>query len=88
MSSSERRATWYLMLLMFVGMILETLGVGFVIPVMITLTQDDITIKYPFVKPILDMLGNPTKESLVILTMLALLFIYMIVNIWSLLLKF
>ncbi|MDB4794824.1 ABC transporter ATP-binding protein/permease [bacterium] len=78
MSPSERKASWYLMFMMIVGMVLETVGVSLIIPLMLILTEDDIAIKYPLVKPILDMLNNPTKESLVIFAMLGFLLIYFI----------
>lgn len=47
-----------LLVLMFLGMTLETLGVGLVIPATAVLTQSDLASNYPA-------LGNPDKQLLV-----------------------
>ena len=57
-------------------MMLETLGVGLVIPAMAVMTQGDVATRYPKFAPVLHSLGNPTGEQLVIAGMLTLVAIY------------
>ncbi|MBL1293406.1 MAG: ABC transporter ATP-binding protein [Thiotrichales bacterium] len=75
LTSDERRSAVILLGLMFVGMLLETLGVGLVIPALVLLTQADVAHDY---QPILQMLGNPSQQTLVIGGMLVLVVVYLI----------
>ena len=75
---AERRSAVVLLGLMFIGMVLETLGVGLVIPALALLTQRDIASHYPALQPALQALGNPTQQRLVVVGMLVLLGIYLI----------
>lgn len=68
--------------LMFIGMGLETLGVGLVIPAIALLTQSDYISEYPALLTILDALGNPSREALVIGGMLGLVGVYLIKNVF------
>lgn len=61
---------------MLLGTVLETLSVGFVIPAMMLLTQEDLTERYPRSQPILSFLGNPSQAHLIWAGMLALVGIY------------
>ena len=51
------------LLLTIMGMFLEMLGIGLVIPAVMLMTQDDLGAKYPVVQPYLEALGNPTKKE-------------------------
>lgn len=62
--------------LMFVGMVLETLGVGLVIPALSLLTKPDIINHWPFLASFLSRMGNPTHEKAVIVGMLLLVGAY------------
>ncbi len=53
-------------------MVMEMLGVGLIIPVLVLMTENDLASKYPIMVPWLNMLGNPSYERLVIGGMLAL----------------
>lgn len=64
--------------LMVVGMILETFGIGLVIPAIGLMTQVDLATKYPFMAPWLDALGSPTHEQLVIAGMLVMVSVYLV----------
>jgi ABC-type multidrug transport system fused ATPase/permease subunit len=64
--------------LMVIGMLLETLGIGLVIPALALMTQSDLTIKYPSLAPWLTKLGNPSHERLVITGMMILVGVYAI----------
>jgi len=78
LTSEERRSAMVLLGLMFIGMLLETLGVGLVIPVLVLLTQADVARDYPVLQSILQALGNPSQQVLVIGGMLFLVGVYLI----------
>jgi ABC-type multidrug transport system fused ATPase/permease subunit len=72
----QQRSAVALLLLMIVGMVLETLGVGLIIPALALMTHVDLARRYPAAAPLLRMLGNPDREHLVIWGMLALVAVY------------
>jgi ABC-type multidrug transport system fused ATPase/permease subunit len=74
----ERRRAAVLLGLMFVGMMLETLGIGLIIPAISLLVQGDVASNYPQLKPVLASLGNPTRTQLVTGGMLTLVAVYLI----------
>lgn len=78
LTSAERRGAVVLLGLMFIGMMLETLGVGLVIPMIALLTQSDFAHNYPALQPALQALGNPSQQTLVIGGMLVLVGVYLI----------
>jgi ABC-type multidrug transport system fused ATPase/permease subunit len=78
LTSAERRRAVVLLGLMFIGMVLETLGVGLVIPALALLTQRDIVSNYPVLQPALQALGNPSRQSLVVGGILVLVGVYLI----------
>lgn len=68
----QRREGIVLFGLMLIGMVLETLGIGLVIPALAFLTHGDAAARYPVLTPWLTRLGNPTHAQLVVVGMLAL----------------
>lgn len=66
----QRRAAAVLLVLMLIGMVLETLGIGLVIPALGLMTQGDLATKYPAFAPVLRTLGNPSRERLIVIAML------------------
>ena len=74
----ERKSTVILLILMFIGMGLEILSVGLVIPVLALLTQADYATKFPAIRPILQTLRDPSQKFLIIGSMLALVAVYTI----------
>jgi ABC-type multidrug transport system fused ATPase/permease subunit len=74
----ERRKALLLLVLMSLGMALETLGIGLVIPAIAVLTQSDPASKYPALQPVLNALGNPDKQALVVGGMLLLAGVYFV----------
>ncbi|TAL66423.1 MAG: ABC transporter ATP-binding protein [Legionella sp.] len=77
LTSQQRKAAVTLLGLMLISMVVETFGIGLVIPAMILITQNDIADKYPFLEPWLVMLGNPTHESILIIGLLILVSVYL-----------
>jgi len=80
LSASERSSVIVLFLFMLVGMVLETLSVGFIVPVIIVISESDIAGKYPILSPILRLLGNPGQSELVVISMVALVAVYILKN--------
>jgi ABC-type multidrug transport system fused ATPase/permease subunit len=76
MTASQRREGIVLLILMFVGMALETLGVGLVVPALALMTHGDMATRYPPFARWLAMLGNPSRERLVVGGMITLVTVY------------
>ena len=75
---AERRSAVMLLGLMFIGMVLETLGAGLVVPALALLTQQDLARHYPALQPVLQALDYPSQQNLVIGGMLVLVGVYLI----------
>jgi ABC-type multidrug transport system fused ATPase/permease subunit len=78
LTRSERRGAIGLLGLMVIGMLLETLGLGLIIPAISLLVEGDLAGNYPQLRPILRSLGNPTQAQLVTGGMLTLVAVYLI----------
>lgn len=78
LTPSEQKRGGALMIFMAIGMVMEAVGVGAVIPAVVLLTGENPVEKYPALRPLLTLLGNPTQGKLVITGMLALVFVYLI----------
>ena len=78
LSAHEHRTAIVQLGLMLIGMVLETVGIGLVIPALALMTQSDLTVKYPLLAPWLKMLGHPSQERLIIVGMLILVGVYAI----------
>jgi ABC-type multidrug transport system fused ATPase/permease subunit len=74
----EKRKAWFLLLLMFAGMLLETMSIGLVVPLIGLMMQDDIAIKYPVISPVLAYFNNPSQTELIVAAMAFLIIIYLI----------
>jgi ABC-type multidrug transport system fused ATPase/permease subunit len=72
MTLAERRRAAALLCFMFVGMVLETLGIGLIVPAVALMTRDDIFVRSPVLGRIAAWAGSPSRESLVVGGMLAL----------------
>ena len=78
LTPAERRTGALLLALMIVGMGLEMLGVGVVLPAIVLMVESDVSAKYPMARPWLARLGNPTQVQLVAGGMIVLVIIYLI----------
>ena len=76
LNAMQRKSAAVLLTLMLIGMILETLGVGLVVPALSLMMEPNLVEKYPFIAPYLDSLGNPDQTQLVIGSMLMLVIVY------------
>ena len=52
LNPQQRHSAAILFGLTMIGMLLETLGVGLVVPALVLMTQSDLVAQYPFVKPL------------------------------------
>ncbi len=73
---SHHPAAIAMLCFMFVGMLMEMLGIGLIIPVLVIMAENDLASKYPITVPWLNMLGNPSHEALVIGGMVAFVGVY------------
>lgn len=78
LTPAESRSALMLLLLMLVGMFLETLGIGLVIPAIALLTQGNLAEHYPSITPILAALDNPGQAALIAYGMLTLVAVYLV----------
>ena len=80
LTGDEKKQAFSLFGLMFVGMLLEMLGVSFIVPAITLFTQDNILDGNIYFSKIFLMLGNPNKELLITYLMFAIVAIYFIKN--------
>ncbi len=78
LDSKERVKALWLLLLIIIGMFMEMLGIGLVVPALVLLIESDIASTYPQVLPILELIGNPPKELLISYALIALISLYVI----------
>lgn len=78
LTPAERRNAVVLLVLMCIGMVLETLGVGLVIPAIAVLTKSDLAHNYSALQPVLHKLDDLNQQTLVIGSMLVLVSVYLI----------
>tara|TARA_B100001250_G_scaffold149451_1_gene128008 strand:+ start:3732 stop:5450 length:1719 start_codon:yes stop_codon:yes gene_type:complete len=74
----------FLVILLFIGLIFETAGLGILIPYFSILLDNNTLNEYPLLSPIFDMLGNPSQTELVIYGIIFILFFYLIKSIFQL----
>ncbi|PIP92415.1 MAG: ATPase [Bdellovibrio sp. CG11_big_fil_rev_8_21_14_0_20_39_38] len=84
----QRRRAFWLLFLMVIGMIIETLGIGAVLPVMYLLSQPVLPENIPFLNSLMNILGNPSREVLVIWAMLSLGALFFVKGLFLSLLSF
>ena len=82
LTSEQRKSFSILLGLMLIGVMLETLSIGMVIPAIAVLVQDDIALRYPVIAPVLAWLGNPSPQKLMMTAMLLLVVVYFIKNLY------
>jgi len=83
-TNSDRIAFIRIVVMVIIGMFLETISLGIVVPIIGILTQDDYQQKYPF---IVDIFGNLSREELISAVMVAMVLIYVVRSLflfWSL----
>ena len=79
LTSVERRKLISIWFLILVGMVIETLSLGLILPLIGLLTNSDYQSKYP---KVFDFLGNPSDKTLLVAGSLVLVAIYAVKNIF------
>jgi ABC-type multidrug transport system fused ATPase/permease subunit len=80
MTPSERRGALGLLGLMIVGMLLETLGIGLVVPALALLTEPEYSRRFPALQGMLAYFGNPSRSQLILGAMVALAVVFLVKN--------
>lgn len=78
LTHDQHRNAVVLLCMMLIGMVLEVLGIGLIIPALALMTQGNLTAKYPLLEPWLNNFGNPSREQVVIIGVLILVGVYAI----------
>lgn len=76
LSPPQKRSAFILLFLMVIGMVLETIGVGLVIPVLAVISSDNPLSQYPQLQPLIGGFGNLPSGQLITLIMSAMVGIY------------
>ena len=87
-SPSQRRRSLYLMWLMLIGMILETAGIGVIMPALSLMTENNDIAAMPELKPILSYLNNPQEGELLAIFMVFLIVFFIIKTVFLIYLSF
>jgi ABC-type multidrug transport system fused ATPase/permease subunit len=76
LNRDQKKAGFIQFLLMIIGMVFETLGIGLLIPVLSLMSKQNLGEEYPSLKPFLNSIGNPTQQQLIIGVMILLVVVY------------
>jgi ABC-type multidrug transport system fused ATPase/permease subunit len=77
---NERRKLFFVWILVLIGMMLELLSLGLIIPFMGLLTQDDYAEKFP---SLYERLGEPTQQEILVTGVLFILAVYLVKAIFT-----
>lgn len=80
--ATKKRKGIHLWFMMIIGMLLEMLGVGLIVPLIAILTQDNLLASYPFLGEMAKSLNNPSQEYLILGAMLIFITVYTIKNVY------
>ena len=75
LAAGERRKLFFVWVLVLIGMILELLSLGLIIPFMGLLTQDDYATKFP---SLYSQLGQPSQQEILVVGVLFILLVYLV----------
>jgi ATP-binding cassette, subfamily B, bacterial PglK len=78
LTADERRGARALLGLIFVGTVVETLGIGLIIPAIVLLTQRDVANHYPALRRAIEVVGNPGQRGFVVAGMSLLVAVYVV----------
>ncbi len=78
LNDKQRRGALFVFVLTFIGMLLEVLGIGLIIPALALMTDTTFISKHPEFNSFFEFFGNPTHEQLIIGGMVSLVGVYFI----------
>ena len=79
---NQKKEHLFLFSLILITMLLEVFSVGLIVPVIMTILNQDVTTYFPFLQPIIDYFGEGSNKKLIIFTSLALITSYFLKNIY------
>lgn len=82
LTPAERKASIAMLVLMLIGMVLETMGIGLVIPVVTLMIEGDALTKFPLLASWAEALHVISQGALIILAMIALVIVYFAKNLY------
>lgn len=82
LTNTNRKQALILVMLMFVGMLLETLGVGLIIPIITVMLQDGLEVKNSLITYLNGWVGHLTQIQLVYISISILIFVYLVKNLF------
>jgi ATP-binding cassette, subfamily B, bacterial PglK len=83
-TNQERREASVLFVLMLLGMFLECLGIGIILPILSLLLDESLVEKYPAFVKVVDFIGNPSHTVLIVTLFSTLLVLFLIKNLFLL----
>ena len=84
LSKKNKSKFLILILLMFIASILEMLGISLIIPIMLSLSDQNIFDKYPFLENINILLNYPTNDQMIVISITIFGFLYLFKNLYLL----
>lgn len=83
LSKKEKNTSCLIFGLMLIGMSLEMLSIGLIIPIISLLSQQELVENnYPFLKVIIEQFGSPEYEQIIIGAMIILALVYLVKNLF------
>lgn len=80
LTPAELKTAWVMLVLMILGMILETLSIGLVIPSLSLLMQDDFFSRHPTITIWMSSVAPLTQPQLIMVAMISLTILYIVKN--------
>ncbi len=80
--AKQKKTFISLLALMLIATVLETFGIGLIIPIIMAIFESDFFLKYEFLKKIYFFLGQPSQEQIIIYTCSLLIVFYFLKNIF------
>ena len=80
----QKQELYFLFVLIIVSMFLEVFSIGLIVPVMMSILNQDMTSLFPFIQPVIDYFGSQNSKELIIFTSLILVGSYFFKNLYLL----
>ena len=74
----------FLLFLLLVGLLFETIGLGILIPYFSVLLENDIINEYPQLAVVIELIGNPNQNQLILYGIIFILIFYLIKSLFYL----
>ena len=88
LTNKEKKGIYKLFLLLLIGAIFEMISLGVLLPVLAIIIKTNPEQKYPALKTLINILGNPTKNILIIWCLIFVIFIYIIKTVYLIFLAY